>query len=87
MRLHASAGTGVKNPDFYELFGFIPAPAFVGNPGLKPERSFGCDAGIEWRPRDGVVFDVTYFHADLARRNLHRFLRVPQHRAQREREE
>ena len=65
VRLHASAGTGVKNPDFYELFGFFPAPAFVGNPGLKPEKSFGWDAGIEWRPRDGVVIDATYFHADL----------------------
>ena len=65
MRLHASAGTGVKNPDFFELFGFFPAPAFVGNPNLKPERSFGYDAGVEWHAMDGMVLDVTYFHADL----------------------
>jgi vitamin B12 transporter len=64
-RVHASAGTGVKNPDFFEMFGFFPAPAFVGNPNLKPERSFGIDAGLEWRPHGGVLFDVTYFHADL----------------------
>jgi vitamin B12 transporter len=65
VRLHASAGTGVKNPDFFELFGFFPAPAFEGNPNLKPETSFGYDAGIEWRPNRWLLFDVTYFHADL----------------------
>jgi vitamin B12 transporter len=64
-RVHASAGTGVKNPDFFELFGFFPAPAFVGNPNLTPEKSFGYDLGLEWRPRDDLLFDVTYFHADL----------------------
>jgi len=65
LRLHASAGTGVKNPDFFELFGFFPAPAFVGNPNLKPEKSFGWDAGVQVDVADGVGFDVTYFHADL----------------------
>lgn len=64
-RLHASAGTGVKNPDFFELFGFFPAPFFVGNPNLKPEKSLGFDAGLEWRPADGALIDVTYFHTDL----------------------
>ena len=65
LRVHASAGTGVKNPDFYELFGFFPAPAFEGNPNLRPEKSFGWDAGIDWRAGERVVLDVTYFHADL----------------------
>jgi len=64
-RLHASVGTGVKNPDFFELFGFFPAPAFVGNPNLKPEKSLGFDGGIEWRLTQGAMVDVTYFHADL----------------------
>lgn len=64
-RLHASAGTGVKNPDFFELFGFFPAPAFEGNPNLKPEKSLGFDVGLEWRLAPGIVADVTYFHADL----------------------
>ncbi len=64
-RLHASAGTGVKNPDFFELFGFFPAPSFVGNPDLKPEKSLGFDVGLEWRPANGVLIDATYFHADL----------------------
>jgi vitamin B12 transporter len=64
-RLHASAGTGVKNPDFYELYGFVPS-SFVGNPDLKPERSFGFDAGVEAHVfGDRLLVDATYFHADL----------------------
>ena len=64
-RLHASAGTGVKNPDFYELFGFVPS-SFVGNPLLKQERSLGFDWGLEAALIGGrVLIDATYFHADL----------------------
>jgi vitamin B12 transporter len=65
VRLHASAGTGVKNPDFFELFGFFPAPAFEGNPNLKPEKSLGFDGGLEWRVAPDVIVDATYFHTDL----------------------
>lgn len=65
VRVHASAGTGVKNPDFFELFGFTPA-TFVGNPSLKPERSFGTDVGLEVSLLSGMVLlDATYFHSDL----------------------
>lgn len=64
-RLHASFGTGVTNPTFYEQFGYYPG-SFVGNPDLKPEKSKGFDIGIEqpfWDRR--VVADITYFHTDL----------------------
>ena len=65
VRFHASAGTGVKNPDFFELFGFTPA-TFVGNPLLKPEQSFGYDVGLEMSLLSGtVLLDATYFHSDL----------------------
>lgn len=64
-RVHASAGTGVKNPDFYELYGFVPS-TFTGNPALKPERSLGYDAGVEMHFfADALDGDVTYFRADL----------------------
>ncbi|MDQ7017675.1 MAG: TonB-dependent receptor [Robiginitomaculum sp.] len=43
-RLRASAGQGVKNPGFFELFGFFPA-FFTGNPNLKAERSTGYELG------------------------------------------
>jgi outer membrane cobalamin receptor len=39
-RLHASAGTGIRPPDAFEI-------AFTDNPALKPERSRSVDAGIE----------------------------------------
>jgi outer membrane cobalamin receptor len=39
-RLHASAGTGIRVPDAFEL-------AFTDNPSLEPERSRSLDAGIE----------------------------------------
>jgi len=45
-RIRASAGTGVQNPTFIQLFGFSPGQ-FIGNPGLIPERSQGWDLGIE----------------------------------------
>lgn len=64
-RLHASVGTGVTNPTFFEQFGYVP-DSFVGNPNLVPEESFGWDIGIEQRFFDGMlVADITYFNQDL----------------------
>ena len=64
-RLHASFGTGVANPGFFELYGFFP-DSFVGNPTLKPERSQGFDIGLEQRlAGERIVLDATYFRADL----------------------
>ena len=45
-RLHAAYGTGVKNPVYYELFGFSDG-RYIGNPNLKPEKSKGWEAGVE----------------------------------------
>lgn len=64
-RLHGSFGTGVKNPTFYEQFGFIPA-SFQGNPNLTPESSIGWDIGVEQSFLDGaIIADVTYFRQNL----------------------
>ena len=38
-RLHASAGTGIRPPDAFEI-------AFTDNPSLKPERSRSVDVGV-----------------------------------------
>lgn len=66
LRLHASAGEGVKFPTLFEQFGTLPSFGFVPNPGLVPEESFGWDAGVETSLFAGrVVVDVTYFEADL----------------------
>lgn len=64
-RLHASYGTGVKNPTFTELFGFFPG-SFVGNPDLEPEKSRGYDLGVEQTFLDGrAAVDVTFFDTNL----------------------
>ena len=64
-RLHASVGTAVTNPTFYEQFGYFPG-RFIGNPNLKPEESLGWDIGVEKSFFDGgLVVDVTYFNQNL----------------------
>jgi vitamin B12 transporter len=64
-RLHASIGTGVKNPGFFDLFGVFPG-TFIGNPDLKPEESWGWDVGFEQKFfRDRLVVDLTYFRSVL----------------------
>lgn len=64
-RVRAAAGSGVKNPGFYELFGFIDG-RFIGNPGLRPEKSEGWEAGVEQNFGAGrVVAGATYFDSEL----------------------
>lgn len=55
-RLHASHGTGSKNPTFYQLYGYY------GNTSLKPEESLSWDAGIEYNfSALDAYLDLTYF--------------------------
>lgn len=62
-RFRASIGSGVKNPNFTELFGFYPG-SFIGNPDLKPEKSTSWEIGWDHAIND-FEFSVTYFDADL----------------------
>lgn len=59
IRLHASQGSGVKNPTFSQLFGSYATLT------LSPETSNSWDAGIEYNfaDIDGYI-DLTYFDAD-----------------------
>ncbi|MBI1967495.1 MAG: TonB-dependent receptor [Gemmatimonadetes bacterium] len=59
-RVRGSLGTGIKEPTFFENFarGFV-----TGNPGLKPERSFSWEAGLEHALAGGrVTLSGTYFN-------------------------
>ena len=58
--LHASVATGFSPPSSQDkIFGM--------NPGLRPEKDFGYDAGIEQRLWDRrVTVGATYFHNDLS---------------------
>ena len=64
VKLRASYGTGIANPTFFELFGFIPA-SFDPNPDLKPEESRGFDIGADFAIGDSGRLSLTYFNADL----------------------
>ncbi len=63
LALHGSYGTGVADPTFFDLYGFFPG-FFIGNPGLKPERSRGWDLGAGWKD-DSYGIDITWYHATL----------------------
>jgi outer membrane cobalamin receptor len=55
-RLHASAGTGIRSPDVFEI-------AFTDNPALKPERSRSVEVGLTQRLRPlDVTVQITGFH-------------------------
>ena len=61
LRIHTSAGTGVKNPQVSELYGW--SNDWVANPDLKPETSRSWDLGAEFRPGlSDLTFDLTYFN-------------------------
>jgi vitamin B12 transporter len=64
-RLRAAAGSGIKNPGIFELFGFDPG-SFIGNPNLSPERSRGWEVGLDQSFADGrTLAGVTYFDSKL----------------------
>jgi outer membrane cobalamin receptor len=55
-RLHASAGTGIRPPDAFEI-------AFTDNPALKPERSRSAEIGLEQAfAGEAIHVDVTSFY-------------------------
>jgi vitamin B12 transporter len=61
-KVKASVGSGFKAPTLGELFQSFP-PFFFANPNLRPETSFGYDAGIEQGfGADTVRVGATYFH-------------------------
>lgn len=64
LRLRGSAGTGLVNPSFFELYA---DDAYTrGNPNLTPETNRGFDLGIEAElPNDRGVVELTYFRERL----------------------
>ena len=46
LRIHAAAGSGIKAPDFSDLFDFFTGRS-IGNPDLQPEKSKGWEVGLE----------------------------------------
>ncbi|KHS49306.1 MULTISPECIES: TonB-dependent receptor plug domain-containing protein [Sphingomonadales] len=64
-RVRGAYGTGVKNPGYFELYGFSDG-RYIGNPNLRPEKSEGWEAGIEQSFSDGkATISATYFDSRL----------------------
>ena len=60
-RPHAAAGSGVKAPISFELFGYSTGQ-YIGNPDLRPEESTGWEVGIDQTFANGAfVIGATYF--------------------------
>lgn len=65
LRAHGAYGTGVKNPGYYELYGFSDGK-YIGNPNLKPEKSKGWEAGLDQEIGGGKAsIGATYFESKL----------------------
>jgi vitamin B12 transporter len=67
LRVRAAAGSGIKNPNQVELFGFNAGVfPFQGNPDLKPEKSKGWEAGADFALLDGrLKLGATWFDSTL----------------------
>ncbi|WP_086616972.1 TonB-dependent receptor plug domain-containing protein [Erythrobacter tepidarius] len=63
-RLRAAAGSGTKNPGFFELYGFVDG-RFIGNAALRPEKSTGWEVGLDHALGDSASLAVTYFASEL----------------------
>ncbi|WP_417588644.1 TonB-dependent receptor plug domain-containing protein [Pararhodobacter oceanensis] len=64
VRLHTSAGTGVVNPTYGELYGDIWGT--IGNPNLRPEQNQSFDIGVEIPVFQGRGYvDITLFNERL----------------------
>ena len=65
LRVRGAYGTGVKNPGYYELYGYSDG-RYIGNPNLKPEKSEGWEAGVDQDVAGGkATIGVTYFDSRL----------------------
>ncbi len=65
LRARGAYGTGVKNPGYFELFGFSDG-RYIGNPNLKPEKSKGWEAGLDQEIAGGrATVGATYFDSRL----------------------
>jgi vitamin B12 transporter len=60
-RPHAAAGSGIKAPSSFELFGYSTGQ-YIGNPDLRPEESTGWEVGVDQTLLGGAItVGATYF--------------------------
>lgn len=60
VKLRASASRAFRLPTYTDLY--YHDPANVGNPNLKPETAWSCEAGVEAYLTHAILGEVTLFH-------------------------
>ena len=60
VKLRAAAGSAFRAPSTGELY--YP---FSGNAALRPEESVSYEAGAEWAPGRGLVFEASFFRTNV----------------------
>ncbi len=64
-RLRVAGGSGVKDPGFYELYGYVDG-RFIGNQDLLPEKSIGWEIGFDQSLADDALqLSATWFDSRL----------------------
>ena len=86
-RLHGAWGTGVKNPGYFELYGYTDG-RYIGNPDLRPEESVGWEIGVEQRLGalghvGAIVFDSRLEDEIVTTYPAPAFVATPANRAER----
>jgi vitamin B12 transporter len=64
LRARGAYGTGVKNPGYFELYGYSDG-RYIGNPNLKPEKSKGWEAGLDQEIGSRATIGATWFDSKL----------------------
>ncbi|MFW6348394.1 MAG: TonB-dependent receptor plug domain-containing protein, partial [Cyclonatronaceae bacterium] len=67
LRIRSSAGRAIRTGDFTEQYVSSQIPDLtpgrnIGNPDLRPERSYSVDAGLDWRPKPWLLLAPTAFY-------------------------
>lgn len=69
LTFRASVGTAFKAPSLLKLYGFTHPGSItmyaIGNPDLKPEKSVGYQAGIDYQICKGASANVSVFRNDI----------------------
>ena len=58
-KVYASIASGFKAPSLYQLYS-----SYTGNPGLQPEKSVSCEAGLQFN-NAMLNARITYFHRKI----------------------
>ena len=60
VKLRASASRAFRVPGYTDLY--YHDPANLGSPGLRPERAWTYESGIDWNPAPRIRGELTVFH-------------------------